>query len=121
MMLGLESNRVIGPRIAKLMRGGKAARREAQRMVSEKVLAAAKASTSLMAGASGDTIVEQYRRKGGGKRQTAQPETNTAQTKIILIFRLQGSLAPVLRCGVKCRITSSLSKELFRTTAQPLP
>src|SRR4029077_15401983 len=63
MMLGLESNRVIGLRIAKLMRGGKAAQREAQRMVSEKMLAAAKAGTSLMAGASGDKIVEQYRRK----------------------------------------------------------
>lgn len=35
MMLGLESNRVIGLRIAKLMRGGKAAQREARRMVSE--------------------------------------------------------------------------------------
>ena len=63
MMMGLESNRVIGLRIAKLMRGGKAAQREAQRMVSEKMLAAAKAGTSLMAGASGDKIVEQYRRK----------------------------------------------------------
>jgi ketosteroid isomerase-like protein len=63
MMLGLESNRVIGLRIAKLMRGGKAAQREAQGMVSEKVLAAAKAGTSLMAGASRDKIVEQYRRK----------------------------------------------------------
>jgi hypothetical protein len=41
MMLGLESNRVIGLRIAKLMRGGKAAQREAQLMVSEKMLAAA--------------------------------------------------------------------------------
>ena len=50
MMLGLESNHVIGLRIAKLMRGGKAAQREAQRMVSEKMLAAAKAGTSLMAG-----------------------------------------------------------------------
>jgi hypothetical protein len=60
MMLGLESNRVM--RIAKLMRGGKAAQREAQRMVSEKMVAAGKAS-SLMAGASGDRIVEQYRRK----------------------------------------------------------
>src|SRR5262245_50529620 len=39
-MLGLESNRVIGLRIAKLMRGGKAAQREAQRMISEKMLAA---------------------------------------------------------------------------------
>jgi hypothetical protein len=62
MTLGLESNRVIGLRIAKLMRGGKVAQREAQRMVSEKVLAAAKAGTSLMAGASGENIVEQYRK-----------------------------------------------------------
>ena len=73
MMLGLESNRVIALRIAKLMRGGKAAQREAQRMVSEKMLAAGKASTSLMASASGDKIVEQYRRKvaAGAKRLRA--------------------------------------------------
>ena len=32
MMLALESNRVIGLRLAKLMRGGKGARREAERM-----------------------------------------------------------------------------------------
>ena len=63
MMLGLESNRVIGLRIAKLMRGGKAAQREARRMVTEKMFAAAKAGTSLMAGASADKIVAQYRRK----------------------------------------------------------
>ena len=63
MMLGLESNRVIGLRIAKLMRGGKAAQREARRMVTEKMVAAAKASASLMAGASGDKIIAQYRRK----------------------------------------------------------
>jgi hypothetical protein len=63
MMLALESNRVIGLRIAKLMRGDKAAQREARRMISEKILAAGKAGTSLMAGASADKIVEQYRRK----------------------------------------------------------
>lgn len=63
MMLGVESNRVIGLRMTKLMRGGKAAQREAQRMVSEKMFAAAKAGISLMAGASGDNIVAQYRRK----------------------------------------------------------
>ena len=63
MMLGLECNRVIGLRIAKLMRGGKAAQREAQRMVSEKLFAAAKAGTSLMAGAPADKIVAQYRKK----------------------------------------------------------
>ncbi|WP_439370273.1 hypothetical protein ACRQ5Q_35575 [Bradyrhizobium sp. PMVTL-01] len=62
-MLGLESNRVIGLRIAKLMRGGEAAQREAQLMVGEKIFAAAKAGKSLMAGASGDKIVAQYRRK----------------------------------------------------------
>ncbi|MGY8683355.1 hypothetical protein Q2941_37095 [Bradyrhizobium sp. UFLA05-153] len=49
---------MIALRIAKLMRGGKAAKREAQLMVSEKVFAAVKAGTSLMAGASGDKIVE---------------------------------------------------------------
>ncbi|WP_439369775.1 hypothetical protein ACRQ5Q_12325 [Bradyrhizobium sp. PMVTL-01] len=63
MLLGLETNRVIGLRITKLMRGGKAAQREAQRMVTEKMFAAAKAGTSLMAGASADKIVAQYRRK----------------------------------------------------------
>ena len=63
MMLGLESNRVIGLRIAKLMRGGKAADREAHRMVTEKLFAAAKAGKSLMTGASADKIVAQYRRK----------------------------------------------------------
>ncbi|MGV7219040.1 hypothetical protein [Bradyrhizobium sp. UFLA05-112] len=62
-MLALEGNRVIALRIAKLMRGGKAAQREAQLMVSEKLFAAAKAGTTLMAGASRDKIVEQYRRK----------------------------------------------------------
>jgi hypothetical protein len=59
----VESNRVIGLRIAKAMRGGNAAQREARRMVIEKMIAAAKAGTSLMAGASGDKIVAQCRRK----------------------------------------------------------
>ena len=63
MKLALESNRVIGLRLAKLMRGGKGARREAERMVSEKIQAAAKAGASLMAGASSDEIVRQYRKR----------------------------------------------------------
>ena len=63
MMLAMESNRVIGLRIAKLMRGGKAAQREAQRMITEKLAAAAKAGTSLMTGSSTDNIVKQYRSK----------------------------------------------------------
>ena len=63
MMLALESNRVIGLRLAKLMRGGKGAQREAKRMVREKIQAAAKAGASLMAGASSDEIVRQYRKR----------------------------------------------------------
>jgi hypothetical protein len=63
MMLAMESNRVIGLRLAKLMRGGKGAHREAGRMVSEKIQAAAKAGASLMAGATSDEIVRQYRKR----------------------------------------------------------
>jgi hypothetical protein len=63
MMLALESNHVIMLRLAKLMRGGKGAMREAERMVSEKIQAGAKAGASLMAGASSDDIVRQYRRR----------------------------------------------------------
>jgi hypothetical protein len=83
MMLGLESNRVIGLRTAKLMRGGKAAQREAQRMVSEKMLAAAKAGTSLMAGASVDKIVEQYRRKvaANAKRLSSKRTRRTRKSR----------------------------------------
>jgi hypothetical protein len=63
-MLATDANRVVGLRVMKLMLGGKGARREAQLMVSEKIDAAFKASASLMAGASGDEIVRQYRRLG---------------------------------------------------------
>ena len=62
-MLTIDANRVVGLRVMKLMLGGKGARREAQLMVSEKIDAAFKASASLMAGASGDEIVRQYRRR----------------------------------------------------------
>ena len=69
-MLALESNRVIGLRLAKLMRGGKGAQGDAERMVSEETQAAAKAGASLMAGASSGEIVRQYRRgvKANAKR-----------------------------------------------------
>jgi hypothetical protein len=62
-MLAVEANHVVGLRIMKLMRGGRGARREAKLMISEKIDAAAKAGTSLMAGASGDEIVRQYRKR----------------------------------------------------------
>jgi hypothetical protein len=60
MMLALEANGVVALRMMKLMRGGKRARREAERMVSEKIAAAMEATASLMAGASSDEIVHRY-------------------------------------------------------------
>jgi len=60
-MLAIEANQVVGLRVMKLMLGGKRARREAELMVREKVDAALQAGASLMAGASGDEIVERYR------------------------------------------------------------
>jgi len=63
MMLAIDANRVVGLRVMKLMLGGRGARRDAQLMVSEKIDAALKASASLMAGASGDEIVRQYRQR----------------------------------------------------------
>jgi len=62
MLLAFEANSVIALRMMKLMRGGRGARREAELMVSEKIHAAFEASTSLMAGASGEDIVHRYRR-----------------------------------------------------------
>ena len=63
MMLAVESNRVIGLRTMKLMRGGKRAQREAELMVHEKIDAALDATARLLAGASGDAIVRRYRRR----------------------------------------------------------
>jgi hypothetical protein len=62
LLLAVEANGVIALRIMKLMGGGRSARREAELMVSEKIHAAFEAAASLMAGASGDEIVQRYRR-----------------------------------------------------------
>lgn len=62
-MLAIEANHVIGLRVMKLMLGGKRARREAELMIKEKVDAALQTGASLMAGASGEEIVQRYRRR----------------------------------------------------------
>ena len=62
-ILAVKANHVVGLRMMKLMRGGRGARREAKLMISEKIDAAAKAGASFMAGASGDEIVRQYRKR----------------------------------------------------------
>jgi len=62
MLLAIEANQVIALRMMKLMRGGRRARREAELMISEKILAAFEATSNLMTGASGDKVVQGYRR-----------------------------------------------------------
>jgi len=62
--LAVEANGVIALRMMRLMLGGRrAARREAQLMVTEKVSAAARATRSLIGGASAEEIIGQYRRR----------------------------------------------------------
>ena len=62
-MLAAESQRAIWLRLLKLSTGGPKARTEAKRMVSEKVLAAGRATGKVMRGASPNTVVKGYRRK----------------------------------------------------------
>jgi hypothetical protein len=60
-MLGFEMQRVIGLRLLKLSRGGRAAEVEALRMVTEKTTALAEAGMTLARGGSAGTIIRRYR------------------------------------------------------------
>jgi hypothetical protein len=71
MMLAVEANGVVALRVMKLMRGGRSARREAKLMVSEKMDAAFEAAARLMVGASGDEIVQRYRKRVAVNGETA--------------------------------------------------
>lgn len=68
-MLGVEAQMVIGQRIAMMMLGGPSARREAQRMVTEKVAAAADAAMTIAAGGTPRKVVRGYRRKVQANRR----------------------------------------------------
>jgi hypothetical protein len=61
--LALESNRVIALRMAKLAAGGKRARGEASRMVTEKIGAAWGAGVTMMTGGSSAKVIRQYRKR----------------------------------------------------------
>jgi hypothetical protein len=61
MLLGLESQRVMGLRLMKLSRGGRAAQAEALRMFSEKTTALAEAGTTLARGGSAGSVIRRYR------------------------------------------------------------
>lgn len=62
-MLGIEAQQVIWLRMMTLAGGGPTAGFEAQRMVTEKMVAAAVASGQIMTGASADAVLRGYRRK----------------------------------------------------------
>lgn len=62
-MLTLEAQQVIGLRLMKLSAGGAAAQIEAERMVTEKVMAAGEAAMLLATGGSGAGVLAGYRRK----------------------------------------------------------
>lgn len=62
-MLALESQQVIGMRLMMLSAGGSAAQVEAQRMVSEKFMAAGEAALLVATGGSTAGVVAGYRRK----------------------------------------------------------
>ncbi|KQO59088.1 MULTISPECIES: hypothetical protein [unclassified Methylobacterium] len=62
-LLAMESQQVIGLRLAKLSLGGPAAQIEAQRMVSEKIMAAGEAAMMIATGVSTQKVVTGYRRK----------------------------------------------------------
>jgi hypothetical protein len=60
-MLGLETQRVMGLRLMKLSRGGRAAGAEAMRMVTEKTAAQAEAGMTLARGGSVGTVIRRFR------------------------------------------------------------
>jgi hypothetical protein len=59
-MLALESNRVIGLRLTKLAAGGVEAFEEAHLIISEKIGAAAEATSTLMTGGTTAAVINRY-------------------------------------------------------------
>ncbi|TXN64538.1 hypothetical protein [Methylobacterium sp. WL6] len=62
-MLAFESQQVIGMRLMMLSAGGAVGQAEAQRMVTEKVVAAGEAALMMASGASTAKVLAGYRRK----------------------------------------------------------
>lgn len=62
-MLSFEAQHVIALRMMKLTRGGKNARAEASRMVTEKMAESLAAAATLLSGGSGHAVVTQVRKR----------------------------------------------------------
>jgi formylmethanofuran dehydrogenase subunit B len=61
MMLGFESNTVIGLRMLRLVSGGSDALHEMHLMIGEKVDAALESGANVMAGATAEAVIDRYR------------------------------------------------------------
>ncbi len=59
-LLGMEAQRVIGLRLMRIAAGGRGARFENERMVTEKIAATQEAAATLMAGGSPEKVVRRY-------------------------------------------------------------
>ena len=68
-MLALEAQQVIGLRLLKMTSGGAAAKREANRMVAEKVTAFTEAAAKVATGGTTRSVVKGYRRKVRANRR----------------------------------------------------
>ena len=68
-LLGIEAQQVIALRLWKLATGGKSSRREAGKMVAEKVVAAIEADRIVRKGGGARPVVRHYRRKVRANRR----------------------------------------------------
>ncbi|WP_448956470.1 hypothetical protein [Labrys neptuniae] len=62
-MLAIEAQQVVWLRTLKMASGGQEAAREAERMVTEKIIAAQAAATTMMTGGSAKKVIGGYRKK----------------------------------------------------------
>lgn len=60
-LLGFEAQQVIGRRLMRIAAGGKGARFESERMVTEKIAALGEAAATLATGGSAKTVIRRYR------------------------------------------------------------
>jgi phosphoserine phosphatase len=83
-LLAIESSGVIAMRAMKLTAGDVVAIQEARLMMSEKVDAALEATASLIAGASGDQIINRYRQHVAvNAKRLSKRHSNSADRSII--------------------------------------
>ena len=61
--LAIDSNKVIALRLMKIAKGGRGAKFETKRMVSEKIAAAFQAGTTMMTGGNASKVIKQYRKR----------------------------------------------------------